>query len=79
MTAGKGDTPRPIVNRGEFESNWEDIFGKSRLQKAIDKENEECFDTCLYCGFRMEDPCDELPPDTCGKALDKQFTKGDND
>ena len=26
--AGKGDTPRPMVDRKQFESNWETIFGK---------------------------------------------------
>lgn len=24
--AGKGDTPRPMVDRKQFESNWETIF-----------------------------------------------------
>jgi hypothetical protein len=25
---GKGDAPRPISNKEQFEKNWDDIFGK---------------------------------------------------
>jgi hypothetical protein len=26
--AGKGDAPRPITDRKNFENNWDSIFGK---------------------------------------------------
>lgn len=26
--------------------------------------------TCPYCGARVEEPCDEPPPDTCEKGLE---------
>ena len=33
---GKGDKPRPIVDRNKFESNWETIFGeKKKDEKEI--------------------------------------------
>lgn len=39
----------------------------------------EDLEKCPYCGFRMEDPCDSPPPDTCGKALDKMYYERQND
>ena len=27
-------------------------------------------DKCSYCGARVEEPCDEPPPDTCEKAIE---------
>ena len=31
---GKGDTPRPIKDRKQFESNWDSIFKKKDKQDA---------------------------------------------
>lgn len=35
---GKGDAPRPIKNREQFENNWDAIFKKA---KDNDKERQE--------------------------------------
>ena len=66
MTAGKGSKQRP-TDQYKYDNNHTRIFGKSRLQKAIEAD----WDKCPYCGYRMEEPCDEPPPDMCSKALDK--------
>lgn len=52
--AGKGDTPRPIVDRSQFEASWDVIFGKkekpkvhisrkiyNQIQEVLDKEQDE--------------------------------------
>jgi len=41
---GKGDMPRPMPNREQFEKNFEEIFGRKEQQngnktKTNDKEN----------------------------------------
>lgn len=30
---GKGSKPRPIVNRSQFEDNWDRIFGKKQFEE----------------------------------------------
>lgn len=38
---GKGDKPRPFsVNREEFESNWERVFGNKNIKQQIKESNE---------------------------------------
>jgi hypothetical protein len=48
---GKGDTPRPINNREEFEKNWETIF------KSMKERNEETIKQLEEHGsdYQMED------------------------
>jgi hypothetical protein len=45
---GKGDAPRPIENREQFENNWEKIFGNGKqLNRPKDDANatvEDCKD-----------------------------------
>ena len=33
---GKGDTPRPITDRKQYEDNWDAIFGKNQKHKQQD-------------------------------------------
>lgn len=39
MHGGKGDTPRPMPNREQFEKNFEAIFGKKE-KKPEEKPND---------------------------------------
>lgn len=41
--AGKGDVPRPIPNRKQFEDNWDNIFKKKQDDPAttVLRETEE--------------------------------------
>lgn len=70
----KGSKQRPTDTQ-QYDNNHTRIFGKSRLQKMIEADMEQC----PYCGFRMEDPCDYPPPAECGKAMDKQYSERYND
>ena len=37
---GKGDTPRPMVDRKQFESNWETIFRKVKpVEELLDDKH----------------------------------------
>ena len=37
--AGKGSTPRPFsVAQAEYEARWDAIFGRDRIQEALDKK-----------------------------------------
>ena len=74
MSAGKGSKQRP-TDLQKYDNNHQRIFGKSKLQKAIEADWEKC----PYCGYRMEDPCDSPPPDTCSQALDKAYNERFND
>ena len=38
--AGKGDAPRPIKDKEQFDKNWEAIFNK-KPEKCINYEHEE--------------------------------------
>lgn len=44
--AGKGDTPRPIVDRAKFESNWDAIFGKKKCPLGECKDKTQCWEPC---------------------------------
>lgn len=36
---GKGSTPRPFsVAQAEYEARWDAIFGRDRIQEALDKK-----------------------------------------
>ncbi len=36
---GKGSTPRPFsVAQAEYEARWDAIFGRDRVQEALDKK-----------------------------------------
>lgn len=43
---GKGDKPRPMPNREQFESNWDSIFGNKQktLKDYIDQKQKESDD-----------------------------------
>jgi hypothetical protein len=43
---GKGDKPRPMPNREQFESNWESIFGNKQktLKDYIEQKQKESDD-----------------------------------
>ena len=66
--AGKGSAQRP-TNLDAYSTNHTKIFGKSKLQKLIEADWEKC----PYCGFRMENPCDEPPSDICSDAIDRMY------
>ena len=37
--AGKGSSPRPFsVTQQEYDSRWDAIFGRDRVQEALDKK-----------------------------------------
>jgi hypothetical protein len=38
---GKGDKPRPIQNRAQFETNWDAIFKKSKISDKVVKQVED--------------------------------------
>ena len=39
---GKGDVPRPIKDRKQFENNWESIFGKNKtIEDFVDEAMKE--------------------------------------
>ena len=57
----KGSKPRPIVDRKQFENNWDAIFNKPELE------------TCPYCGITAEEVCDSLPPNLCEKAINHVY------
>ena len=38
MQAGKGDKPRPIIDRKQFYENWDLIFRKKKKGKKDEKE-----------------------------------------
>lgn len=54
--AGKGDTPRPIVDRAQFESNWETIFGKkkNKCPNRSCKDKAQCWEPCGDLGKSEE-------------------------
>jgi hypothetical protein len=37
---GKGDAPRPIQNKDQFDKNWDEIFNKSKEEKCVNYEIE---------------------------------------
>lgn len=37
---GKGDTPRPIANRNQYEENWDRAFGKKEFEEIHNKQKE---------------------------------------
>jgi hypothetical protein len=39
--AGKGDAPRPINNRKNFENNWDSIFGKKNNKESTTETTRE--------------------------------------
>ena len=44
---GKGDVPRPIKDRKQFENNWDAIFGK-KLCEQCNKNKAEELHTCPF-------------------------------
>ena len=38
-TGGKGDTPRPITDRKQYESNWDMIFRKKEVPQHQEKKD----------------------------------------
>lgn len=55
--AGKGDTPRPIVDRKQFEANWEAIFGK-KCSKGLCENRKPCSE---HCGDLRKDEKHTIP------------------
>lgn len=61
MSAGKGDTPRPLaVDRARFEDNWQRIFGRMDATESAAFAQRT---VCAGCGR----PVPPIPPDSCAK------------
>ena len=48
--AGKGDTPRPIVDRKKFEESWERTFGK-KCPEGLCENRKQCWEPCGHLGY----------------------------
>lgn len=59
----KGSSVRP-TNKIAYDTNYERIFGNK-----YNKNMEDYWEKCPYCGIKAESVCDSPPPDYCEKAI----------
>lgn len=57
----KGSKTRP-TDKIAYDTNYERIFGRKYTA-------QEAWETCPYCGIKVENPCDSLPANLCDKAV----------
>lgn len=42
----KGSAPRPFsVSQDQFSTNWDNIFGKNKTNKQVEKSEQTCYNT----------------------------------
>ena len=57
---GKGDRPRVIEDRVQFDNNWDKIFGKKAILKVMDEKIDEKFKDYVK---EENDPAASILPD----------------
>jgi hypothetical protein len=44
-----------------------------RWVRAIDSHEENAKETCAFCGVKLLNPCEFVPPDICEKAVNATY------